>query len=185
MTADEIRARSASDLTLPSTPRNLDNMTRDQLLREYDRLGDYWAVWLDKAVMLPETYDDYTDKQLRAVIALASSVWARQNWIYHDYAEYPDEHTTFYDEFFKRWDELLGKSPRKRVRRRPTRRKSTRRDSRQRSRINKKSYSRASRPSPSISAAAQAVGFTAIGNDGNKYVVKADKRGVKKWIKHR
>ena len=110
----DIRSKSPDQLRLPKTPQNLAKMSREQLLKEYDHFADYWAVWLDKANMLPETQDRYTDKQLRGVIEVASSDFARNGWKYHDYATFADEHTEFYEEFFKRWDAVLGIVPKKR-----------------------------------------------------------------------
>lgn len=39
------------------------------------------------------------------------------------------------------------------------------------------------RPSPSISATKFKVGTTKKGNDGNKWIVKENKKGVKRWVK--
>lgn len=183
-TVGNIRRQSPSKLTLPLTPRNINNMNRDRLLQEYDRFGDYWAVWLGKASMLPEIYDRYSDEQLRAVINLASSSWARQNWKYHDYARYPDEHATFYEEFFRRWDELIDRLPGYAIWKRKSRKakKSMKKHPRFSQTVSSKSR-KSTRPSPSVSAAAQSIGYISIGNDGNEYVVKADRRGVRRWVK--
>lgn len=189
----DVRSRSPSSLILPKTPKNLNSMSRIQLLAEYDRIGDYWAVWLQKAVMLPETQDDYTDSQLRKVIALATSDWARSNWKYHDYPRYTSEHSAFYEEFFERWDAIIGQ-PRKSTPHRPPRRSARMRQASRlrvrRSRISRRNrhtkssdIRRSKRPGPISSAAQQAVGKRSRGNDGKMYVVKADSRGVKRWFK--
>lgn len=181
----DVRSHTAAQLTLPRTPNNLDEMSRDQLLRVYDRFGDYWAVWLNRAAMLHETQDSFTDRQLRAVIRIASSPWARQHWKYWDYDRYPDEHTEFYEEFFRRWDEALGK-PKDRNKKEGIIRKKSR-SARRKSVKNRHTKSqvarRSRRPGPAVSAAEHSVDDTAKGNDGNQYKVKADKRGVKRWVK--
>ena len=79
-------------------------MTRVQLLKFYDYVGDYWATWLGRASMLPETYQEYSDAGLRKAIALATGDWARSHWKYHDYARYEEQHKKFYREFFDRWE---------------------------------------------------------------------------------
>lgn len=190
----DIRSKSPDQLRLPKTPQNLAKMSREQLLKEYDRFADYWAVWLDKANMLPETQDRYTDEQLRGVIEVASSDFARNGWKYHVYARFADEHTEFYEEFFKRWHAVLGIVPKKRrnvSHRRSAKQKKNLLRSRQKCLSSNKKQkssksqikSRATRPSPSTSAAESAVGLVKAGNDGSQYIVKKDKRGVKRWHK--
>lgn len=68
------------------------------------------------------------------------------------------------------------KAPNKTSKRKSSKRKSPKRKS-------SKKYTRADRPSPSESAAKQNVGKRKRGNDGNMYVVKADKNGTKRWYK--
>ena len=107
-TSSDIRRNDPETLTLPSTPSNLESMSRHELLQIYDRVGDFWATWLGRASMLPETFEDYTNDELKKVIKLATSQWARDNWKYHDYKRYPNENKRFYDEFFKRWQQIVS-----------------------------------------------------------------------------
>lgn len=188
----DIRFKCPDQLRLPKTPQNLSKMSREQLLKQYDRFADYWAVWLGKASMLPEIIDSYTDKQLRGVIEIASSDFARNGWKYHDYARFTDEHTEFYEEFFKRWDAVLGVVPKKRrnvsnrrsAKQRQNLLRTRQKLSRKKSKLSKSQRkSRSTRPSPSTSAAESTVGLVKVGNDGLQYVVKKDKRGVKRWHK--
>ena len=103
-----IRSTKPQYLTLPITPINLDNMSRKELLETYHHIGDYWATWLGKASMLPEIYDRYSDTVLKNIIKLATSQWARDNWKYHDYKSYKNEHEAFYNEFFRKLKEISG-----------------------------------------------------------------------------
>lgn len=73
LTSSQIRSASPSKLTLPPCPKNLSKMSREALLEQYDHVGDYWATWLGRASMLPETQDRMTDKQLREIIKLMLS----------------------------------------------------------------------------------------------------------------
>ena len=192
-----------SQLTLPGTPPHLAKMSRSQLLEQYDMYGDYWATWLDKAVMLPETQEDYTDSQLRKVIELASGPFAQQG-----YKLSPSDDGGFYDSFFEKWDAILG-IPIKRRRNLPHRRpakslaklrkaqksraSTTRRSVRgtlgfsakKQRHTKSQDIRRSKRPGPVASAAESVVGTEARGNDGKMYVVKMDKRGVKRWQKYK
>lgn len=186
---DSVRVTHPSLLRLPHTPNNLASMTRQQLLEQYDIIGDYWATWLQRASMLPETQDDYTDSQLRRVISLASGPYAQNGWQYYDHHKFPKEHEEFYEGFFKRWDEIIyGKKIAARKFRRTSHRRPARRIAKQKSRSKNRhtasqDIKRSRRPGPIKSAAESRVGTRARGNDGNMYVCKADKRGVHKWTK--
>lgn len=168
-------------------------MSREALLEQYDHVGDYWATWLGRASMLPETQDRMTDKQLREIIKLMLSPWARQGWLYHDYDKYEDAHTAFYEEWSSRLDVILDRPVKKRrnvSNRRPTRatrklklsRKAKGRQSRNRH-TKSQTIRRSTRPGPSQSAAESKVGKRAKGNDGNMYVVKLNKNKIKRWTK--
>ena len=191
----DIRSKSPARLSLPATPKNLAAMSREQLLKTYDHFGDYWAVWLGKANMLPEMSEKYTDYELKGVIALASGTYAHEMWKFHDINKYPDEHAEFYENFFQIWDKLLGRPMKKRrnvsSRRSPLQKRNLMRNRQKRLSKSKKGIKntksqiklRSTRPSPSISAAESAQGLVRKGNDGRQYIVKADKRGIKRWHK--
>ncbi len=165
-------------------------MSREALLKQYDHVGDYWATWLGHASMLPEIQDRMSDKQLREIIMLMLSPWARQGWLYH---KYDDAHTAFYEEWSSRLDAILGRPVKKR--RNVTHRRSTRatrnlrlarkpkgRQSRNRH-TKSQTIRRSTRPGPSQSAAESSVGKRAQGNDGKMYVVKLNKNKIKRWAK--
>ena len=185
-TSSQIRSTdlNTSSLKLPWTPNGLAKMSRSQLLKEYDRFGDYWATWLGRASMLSETQDDYTDGQLRNVIELMSGQWAHSGWKYHTNSGYDEEHRKFYEEWLEKDSEALGIRYKKRRRvsnRRPTRRSTSakhvkrfRRRSRRRSVISSRNrhtrsadVRRSRRPGPTASAAEASVGTERKGNDGN------------------
>jgi hypothetical protein len=79
--------------------------------------------------------------------------------------------------------ETTKKTRRTRSKKTPTRKTPRKTSNKKRQTSKKISYSRETRPSPSISATIMPKGTTRVGNDGNQWMIKTNIKGIKRWVK--